>query len=306
MIKEILTMLSGNDNPVNSQTKEKIEQQEKETELIGNCFVFTSPAGGTGVSTVVSEIANILSTKYHKRTCIVEASQTGSSQFSKYLIKAKNQLEYDEDTIKVKKEKSIADFLLAFNPVDENEDMKLSEVILELDKNLYLTTFASSDIKSTFNVDYVKYIKYLEVLKNYFDIVLIDMHWNPAFEGCVGSVESATIVYTLLDDSTDLTPYYRMKNFFALTGSSYKFKNIILTKVSDEQFVKQFINHTKDINLITTIPYLFIIEENKNKKSIDLNMNTREKKLFNNSLEEIIQSLFKGVINKENKKEGEI
>lgn len=299
MIHDLLKVLSGSDKET---LKEDLTTQEQ-TELIGNCFGFISPVGGTGVSTLIFELGKYLSIHYRKRVCIVEASNISSTLYNKYTTKKSKEYEYTEDSISIKKEKSIADFLLTF---DSSQDItyessieNLSEVMLEIDKNFYITTFASDDIKSTFNIDYVKYIRFLEMLKNYFDIVLIDIPWSPSFEGCIGSVESASTIYTVLNDSTDLLPYYRMKRFFNLTGSSVKFNNLILTKVSDQTFINHFIEQVKNVNLISIVPFLFSLEENKNKDDLTSNLTPKDKKTFNSVLEEISNSIFSGTIKKE-------
>lgn len=207
---------------------------------VNNVFGFYSPTGGTGVSTMIVNVAAILASS--KKVAVLDLDVFHPSLF-RFLM-----TEEDENTsLKF----DIYDKFIAEGTPAPQFGHKT-----RVDNITLFTCLPEADIIRWCQIDYHGIKACIKELSRLYDYVLIDIKGNLVQEPVLAALEMSTRVYTFIRPCIgDLESVYKDSMLLNTYSFGAKTKNIIQSPVEDnpgnEKLVQEY-----DLNLVCNVPFV--------------------------------------------------
>lgn len=234
-IEDIIHTLSGRD-----------ESKKQRRKMIDNIVLFTNTSGGTGVSTIVSNVAYVLSDKRDFRVCVVDLNILRPIQH--LWFKQDEEIKHD-----------LVDYLLGVCELSECIGKKNKvHLLVARDRNLLDKIYCNR------NLAIENYTSMLSVLREFYDIVIIDCPMNIESLLENTAIYSADIIYNVWDEGiSSIINTDRMLENMTFSGIEAKSKmNVIVNKRTNVHYSDSPI---KDIGLrlAGTAPFTTVIIDNQ-------------------------------------------
>jgi len=242
---------------VNEDIKDKIQTEI----IINNVIGMMSINGGAGASTIVANVAHILS-KYNLLNknkesltdmvvCVVDFNVMNPVQY---------QLLGQESP---EKGKGLLDVLITGTESMSKNLIRVSNTLSLLSPSIY------DDLYEYFDINSINVSDIIDYLKDHYDIVIIDMPNNPPSPLCYQTMKWCNKLFVIWDES--ITIYQntkRLMDFFASIKIRNKFTHIIFNKKTRTPLVIERIDELVKklgLKLLAIIPYAQdIVNDNLN------------------------------------------
>ena len=234
-IEDIIHTMSGRDEIKNQRRK-----------MIDNIVLFTNTSGGTGVSTLVSNVAYILSDKRDFRVCVVDLNILRPIQHLWF--------RQDEDM-----KHDLVDYLLGVCELSECIGKKNKVHLLSArDRNLLDKIYCNR------NLAIENYNSMLSILREFYDIVIIDCPMNIESLLENTAIYNSDIIYNVWDEGiSSIINTDRMLENMTFSGIEAKSKmNVIVNKRTNVHYSDSPIKEI-GLRLAGTAPFTTVIIDNQ-------------------------------------------
>lgn len=214
---------------------------------VNNVFGFYSPTGGTGVTTLVVNLATVLAS--HQKVAVLDLDLFHPALF-RYLI-----IEDGDEDAKLQHDVYDKFITEGGNIVSYGHKTCVQNVTL-------FTTLPEADILRYCKMDYHGICTCIKDLSKVYDYVLLDVKGNLVQESVIAAIETATRMYTLIRPNVaDLENAYKDVSLLSLYSFGAKTKNLIQSPVSDAPMDAAEIKKDYNMDSILAIPYVKKVED---------------------------------------------
>lgn len=214
---------------------------------VNNVFGFYSPTGGTGVSTLVVNLATVLASR--KKVAVLDLDLFHPALFRYFIV--------DGGGEDFKLQHDIYDkFIAAGEPV-----VSFGHKTCVQNVTLF-TSLPEADIIRYCKMDYHGICACIKDLSRTYDCVLIDIKGNLLQESVIAAIETSTRVYTFIrPTAADLENAYKDMAILSLYSFGAKTKNLIQSPVGTAPIDAAEIKKVYNMDSILAIPYVKKVED---------------------------------------------
>ena len=199
---------------------DSVKAEETPHEVImNNCWGFLSTRSGLGVSTFIDEIAILASESM--RVCVMDCDPLSNYYFSRYFgnVNPKN--------------------VPSFGKRFENAETPLNECLISVSDKYKILCFGDTPNNIIFNMETSVIVKTIEELREHFDLVLLDIPYQPVMETFLMAVSGTGKLFGMIPPTTDtIFTVSKLKNLLNVAKLDDKLTYFIVMQVPHDMSVR--------------------------------------------------------------------
>lgn len=256
-------------------------KQGEDFELLGNTYGFYGMSGGVGVSTIVLELASLLSSD-NLRVCIIDCNPYTNFYTSRYISLAGTGGTGEVPGV---------------NKRFMNSSCPLSDCLIDASHNLKVLSFGDAPYTDSLDLNLEIITSLYKEVRNSFDIVLVDIPNIPCLESVIAGVSVSNMVYSVWDYSTEpLLTHMKAQTYFNIAGLRSRFNTVVINKVPYGMTIKKSMQSATDSSILLELPYVRGLNNNATQGSSALEgLKGKGAKAYADGLDFIINEMLNGI-----------